>query len=113
MERDLSTKRKLCFVHGTLPRPEDDAIKLEHCESYNNLVIDWIMNTISDSICRSILYIQYASELLKQSEKRFSLINGSRKYTLTKEIYAKKQNNTSISDYDTRMKNLGRVDCFG
>ena len=60
MEIGLSTKRKLAFVQGTLPRPTDDAAKTEQWDACNNLVIAWLMNVVSDTIARSILYVQSA-----------------------------------------------------
>jgi len=54
MEIALSTKRKLSFVHGTLVRPTDDQIKGDQWDACNNLVIAWIMNSVSDSIAESI-----------------------------------------------------------
>ena len=87
MEIALFTKRKLPFVHGTLPRPTDDPIKGDQWDACNNLVISWIMNTVSDSIADSILYIESATEIWKQLEKRFAVSNGARKYKLNKDVY--------------------------
>ena len=70
MEIALSTKRKLPFVHGTLPRPTDDPVKGDQWDACNNLVIAWIMNSVSDSIAESILYIESAVEIWKQLEKK-------------------------------------------
>ncbi|KAJ8425185.1 hypothetical protein Cgig2_004689 [Carnegiea gigantea] len=39
-----------------------------------------------------------------QLEKRFCLSNGSRKYSLNKEVYAMKQDRISMSEYYTKMK---------
>lgn len=65
MEIALSTERKLPFVHGTLPRPTDDPIKGDQWDACNNLVISWIMNTVSDSIADSILHIESDAEIWK------------------------------------------------
>jgi len=106
MEIALSTKRKLPFVHGTLPRPTDDLIKGDQWDACNNLVISWIMNTVSDSIADSILYIESATKIWKQLEKRFAVSNGARKYKLNKDVYNLKQNNSPINEYYTRMKGI-------
>jgi len=87
MEIALSTKRKLPFVHGTLPRPTDDPVKGDQWDACNNLVIAWIMNSVSDSIAESILYIESAAEIWKQLDKRFAVSNGARKYKLNKDVY--------------------------
>lgn len=81
MEINLSTKRKLGFVKGTIPRPED-ATQADQWDTCNNTVIAWIIYAVSDSISQSILYVNSAKEIWTQLENRFSLSNGSRKYQL-------------------------------
>ncbi|XP_021765865.1 uncharacterized protein LOC110730064 [Chenopodium quinoa] len=44
------------------------------------------------------------AEIWNQLEKRFSLVNGSRKYKLNKELYDTKQQSMTISEYYTQMK---------
>ena len=85
MEIALSTKRKIGFVQGTIPKPEGDPAKLEQWEACNNLVISWIMKSVSESISKSILYIRLASHIWKHLESHFNLANGSRKYRLNKD----------------------------
>uniref|UniRef100_A0A7C8YMN2 Retrotransposon Copia-like N-terminal domain-containing protein n=2 Tax=Opuntia streptacantha TaxID=393608 RepID=A0A7C8YMN2_OPUST len=82
MEISLSTKRKLAFVQGTLAKSVDDPQKADQWEACNNMVIAWIMNNVSDSIARSILYVKTAAEIWLQLDKRFAIANGSRKYNL-------------------------------
>ncbi|KAJ8436441.1 hypothetical protein Cgig2_030953 [Carnegiea gigantea] len=75
MEISLSTKRKLVFVHSTLARSTDDAIKAEQWDSCNNLSV---------------------AKIWKQLEKRFAVSNGSRKYQLNREVYSIKQDGCKI-----------------
>ncbi|KAJ8421430.1 hypothetical protein Cgig2_031351 [Carnegiea gigantea] len=83
VEIGLSTKRKL---------------------QYNNLVISRLMTPVSNAIVRSILYVQSFIEVWIQLEKRFCLSNGSKKYSLNREVYSMKQDRVSISKYYTKMK---------
>ena len=99
MEIALSIKRKIGFIHGTIPRPVDDPMKLEQWEACNNLVISWIMNAVSEPISKSIRYIASANQIWKHLESRFNLSNGSRKYRLNKDVYALKQNKCPVSEY--------------
>uniref|UniRef100_A0A7C8ZXR5 Retrotransposon gag domain-containing protein n=1 Tax=Opuntia streptacantha TaxID=393608 RepID=A0A7C8ZXR5_OPUST len=64
------------------------------------------MNSVSEAISRSVLYVESAREIWLQLEKRFRLSNGSRKYRLNKDVYSIKQNGSSVSDYYTRIKGI-------
>ncbi|GJR60478.1 peptidase family M48 protein [Tanacetum coccineum] len=55
VEIALSTKRKLGFIRGTVPRSPDDASLQEQWDTCNNLVIIWLMNYVSESIAKSII----------------------------------------------------------
>ncbi|GKD74326.1 cysteine-rich receptor-like protein kinase 8 [Tanacetum coccineum] len=98
MEIGLSTKRKLGFVRGTVIRM-NDPVQAELWDTCNNVVISWIMNSVSDSIAKSIMFVGTASEIWNQLEKRFALSNGSRKYKLNREIYSFEQKGSSINEY--------------
>ncbi|XP_071688645.1 uncharacterized protein [Rutidosis leptorrhynchoides] len=104
IEIALSTKRKLGFVTGIVVRSADDLVKAEQWDTCNNMVISWIMNSVSDSIVKSIMFIGTASEIWKQLAKRFTLSNGSRKYNLHKEVYSCEQQGSTVSDFYTKMK---------
>lgn len=67
------------------------------------MVISWILSSVSDPICKSVLFVDSAHEMWLQSERRFALSNGSRKYQLNKDLYALKRNGSSINDYYTRI----------
>ncbi|PWA93097.1 serine carboxypeptidase S28 family protein [Artemisia annua] len=103
MEIGLSTKRKLGFIRGTVPRSPDPILS-EQWETCNNIVISWLMASVSESIAKSIMFIGTAYEIWIQLEKRFALSNGSRKYKLNRETYDIVQSGQSISEYYTRMK---------
>lgn len=113
MEINLSSKRKLGFVNGTVPLPTDDEQKAEMWETCNNMVIAWLTGNVSPTIRKSIMYMTTAKEIWLNLEKRFSITNGSRKYKLNKELYEIRQNNMPINDYYTLMKSLWEeVDCM-
>lgn len=113
MEINLSSKRKLGFVTGTVPHPVDDEQKAEMWETCNNMVIAWLTGNVSPTICQSVMYMSTASEIWKNLEKRFAMTNGSRKYKLNKELYEIRQNNATVNEYYTRMKSLWEeVDCM-
>nr|GEU90822.1 cysteine-rich RLK (receptor-like protein kinase) 8 [Tanacetum cinerariifolium] len=104
IEIGLSTKRKLGFVKGTVVRLATDANLGELWDTCNNMVISWIMGSVSKSIARSIMFIGTATEIWQQLERRFSVSDGSRKYKLNKDTYEITQSGSSIGDYFTKMK---------
>ena len=106
VEIALATKRKLGFVQGTISRPTDDDIKAEMWDTCKSMIITLIQNSMTDSIGKSVLFLNSAREIWVQLEQRFSLSNGSRKYKINKEIYEVKQNHSSVSEYYTKLKCL-------
>ncbi|PWA90287.1 hypothetical protein CTI12_AA101250 [Artemisia annua] len=104
IEIGLSTKRKLGFIKGTVARSTDDPNLAELWDTCNNMVICWILGSVSESIARSIMFVDTASEIWLQLEKRFALSDGSRKYKINKDTYAITQSGGSISEYYTQMK---------
>jgi hypothetical protein len=60
----LSAKNKLGFVNGTLPKPsnlyDSQGLAWTFC---NNMVLSWLLNSVSTKIGNSIIYIDDASEI--------------------------------------------------
>lgn len=80
-------------------------IKQEAWDTCNSMVISWLLNNVSDSIKKSVMFHD-ASTIWKQLEQRFSITNGSRKYKLSKENFDTKQNEKSIYEYYIQIKIL-------
>lgn len=113
MEINLSSKRKLGFVKGTVEMPTDDETKAELWETCNNMVIAWITNNLSFNVKKSVMYMTNAKSIWDNLEKRFALTNGSRKYKLNKDLYEVKQNGMPLNDYYTLMKSIWEeLDCL-
>lgn len=105
-EIQLSAKRKLGFVDGSVKRSATESTEATQWDTCNNMVISWLHNNISETIKTSVLFINSAAEIWKQLEKRFSLTNGSRKYKLNKDLFGLKQNGASVNEYFTSMSSL-------
>ena len=99
-----ATKLKLSFVQGTFPRPHDDPIKDDMWDTCNSMVIAWVQNSVSESVGKFILFLDYAREMWTELKQRFCLSNGSRKYRINKEIYEVKQNHCAVNEYYTKLR---------
>lgn len=93
-------------MDGSVTRSTTDDTNALQWDQCNNLVISWIHNNVSENIRNSILFVNTASEIWIQLEKRFSLTNGSRKYKLSRDLYAMKQNKLSVAEYYTKLSSL-------
>ncbi|KAH0749901.1 hypothetical protein KY290_029133 [Solanum tuberosum] len=109
----LSAKNKLGLIDGSLaePLPSDPTHKLwARC---NDMVISWILNSLSKDIAESVLYSRTAKEIWKDLSARFGQCNGAQLYQLQKELSDAVQGNTDITGYFTRIKKLwDELDAF-
>ncbi|KAH0722775.1 hypothetical protein KY290_005427 [Solanum tuberosum] len=109
----LSAKNKLGLIDGSLaePLPSDPTHKLwARC---NDMVISWILNSLSKDIAKSVLNSRTAKEIWKDLSARFGQCNGAQLYQLQKELSDAVQGNTDIAGYFTRIKKLwDELDAF-
>ena len=59
----LGAKRKLGFINGTVPQPEDGSADLDDCWTVNYMIVACIFNTIDPSIHSTISYRGTARDL--------------------------------------------------
>ncbi|KAL2944617.1 Retrovirus-related Pol polyprotein from transposon RE2 [Bienertia sinuspersici] len=81
-----------------------DPVKADAWVTCNNMVISWLMASVSDSIKQSFMFTDSAAEIWEELETKFSVSSGSRKYELCKSMYETKQQSRRISDYYTILK---------
>jgi hypothetical protein len=105
MTMALRAKNKLKFVDGTLIKPSDPD-GAEAWTRCNDMILSWILNSLSKEIAASVIYINTCSEMWMDLKERFSKKNGPRLFQLQKSISALAQDNLSVSAYFTRLKSL-------
>jgi hypothetical protein len=76
-----------------LAKPSVDALEFAAWNRCNNMVLSWILNSVSQEIASSIIYIESAQEMWEDIKERFSQSNGPRIFQLQKAIAALSQNN--------------------
>jgi hypothetical protein len=106
MRRGLGGKNKYQFVDGTIPPPTFDDLNFSAWERCNNLIHSWIMNSVSDNIAQSIVYIDNVLDVWNELKERFSKAVRIRVWKLKTEINNLKQGTGSVNDYYTELRSL-------
>ena len=74
----LSVKNKLRFIDGSIPKLASTDPNLSSWIRNNNIVISWILNSVSKEISASIIFYDYAYEIWFDLKDRFQQNNGPR-----------------------------------
>ncbi|XP_070003332.1 uncharacterized protein LOC142165753 [Nicotiana tabacum] len=82
----LSAKNKLGFIDGTFSESDATSTDFKQWNRCNNMVISWILNSLSKDIAESVLYSKTANEIWKELEVRFGQCSGAQLYQLQKEL---------------------------
>ncbi|XP_059294735.1 uncharacterized protein LOC132047752 [Lycium ferocissimum] len=102
----LTAKNKSGFVDGTTKEPmEGSDLRSAWCRS-NNMVISWLLNSLSRDISESVLYYATAKDIWEELEARFGQSSGARLYQLQKELSDLVQGPSDIATYFTKIKRL-------
>ena len=101
----LSVKNNRGFINGSIAHP--DGFDLNLLSSWirnNNIVISWILNSISKEISASIIYSNLAFDIWLDLKDRFQQSNGPRIFQLHRELINHLQREQSVSVYFTKLK---------
>lgn len=105
MAISLSVKNKMDFVDGSLPKPNESVpIKLKLWIRNNNIVISWLLNSISIEIPASMIYLNTAESIWKELKERFQQSNGPRIFQIKRDLMNLVQVQDSVSIYFTKLK---------
>ena len=104
----LSMKNKTGFVDGSLQAPDiaENPQQYQQWLCNNNMVISWILNSVSKEITPTIIGYLTPAEIWKDLKDRFQQQNGPRLYQIKKDLMNLQQGNLSMSNYFTQMKAL-------
>ena len=108
MQLAISIRNKLEFLDGSISKHSSFDLTLYNAwQRNNNIVISWILNSVSKEISYSILYRESASAIWNDLIKiRFHQRNGPYIFNLKKEQMNLKQDTQSISMYFTKLKTI-------
>ncbi|KAL5565662.1 hypothetical protein UlMin_028826 [Ulmus minor] len=102
----LSVKNKLGFIDGSIPKPQGNDPNLHSWIRNNNIVISWILNSVSKEISASIIFSNSALDIWLDLKDRFQQSNGPRIFQLRRELMNHVQGQNSISIYFTKLKSV-------
>ncbi|XP_075665392.1 uncharacterized protein LOC142635061 [Castanea sativa] len=82
----LTVKKKIGFVNGKISKPDLDSPLYEDWESYNTMVLSWMINSMHVDVSSSIMYCETAREMWIEFQNVFAQGNGPKIYNLQQEI---------------------------
>ena len=78
----LTTKKKIGFVNGKIPKPDLDSPLCEDWESCNTMVLSWMINSMHIDVSSGIMYCEMAREIWIELQNLFSQGNGPKIYNM-------------------------------
>ncbi|XP_059306233.1 uncharacterized protein LOC132057623 [Lycium ferocissimum] len=102
----LSAKNKLGMIDGTSEVPNTSSANYKAWTRCNDMVISWILNSLSKDIVESVLYLKTTQKIWKELATRFGQCNGAQLYQLQKELSDAVQGNSDIASYFTKVKKI-------
>ncbi|XP_065853897.1 uncharacterized protein [Euphorbia lathyris] len=106
MKMALLSKNKLDFVDGTIDAPERDSDMFQDWKRCNNLVLSWVIRSVSPSIQQSVLWLEDARKVWDNLKERFAQSDIFRVANLQGEIFTIKQGMRNVSEYFTCLQKL-------
>lgn len=83
----LSAKNKLGFVNGKIAKPSDsNPENLSVWTRTNDMVISWILNSVSKEISASLIFVDTTAEIWNDLRDRFQQHNGPRIFQIRREL---------------------------
>ncbi|XP_075099180.1 uncharacterized protein LOC142176039 [Nicotiana tabacum] len=76
----LSAKNKIGFIDGSIKEPDLNSDTHKAWNRYNDMVISWLLNSLSKDIADSVLYSKTAKDIRIELEAKFSQCNGAQLY---------------------------------
>lgn len=102
----LSVKNKLGFIDASIQKPASNSDQLTAWIRNNNMVISWILNSVSKDISASIIFGESARDIWLDLQDRFQQSNGPRIFQLRRELINHSQGQNSVSVYFTKLKTI-------
>jgi hypothetical protein len=102
----LVAKNKFRFIDGSIVKPSANDPSLPSWVRCNNMLLSWLLNSVSKEIATSIIFYDNAADMWKDLHDRFNQSNGPRIFQLQKAVSVLHQGANSVSAYYTQLKSL-------
>ncbi|KAH0634455.1 hypothetical protein KY290_037862 [Solanum tuberosum] len=102
----LSAKNKLGFINGSCPAPLKGSNMLKQWIHCNDMVIAWLLNSLSTEIAESVIYSQTAADLWNELEERYGQADGTKLFQLQRAL-----NNMSQGVSDMKKNEKKKLIC--
>ncbi|KAK9733973.1 hypothetical protein RND81_04G104900 [Saponaria officinalis] len=106
MKIALISKNKLGFINGKCAKPADSDPKYQDWIRTNYTVMRWIMHSLSESVARSVSYVESSQQLWEELEERFNQTNAPLLYQLRKDMMQINQGDDSVAEYYSCLKSV-------
>jgi hypothetical protein len=106
MKKAVIMKNKLRFLDGSCPMPDDFDPTYEPWIRCNNLVLSWLMNSVTPAISQSLAYTDSAAQAWEDLKARFFRAVRVRVSSLQREIYALRQDSSTVTEFFTKLKGM-------
>lgn len=83
----LSAKLKLGFIDGSVVKPVDNNTQIAMWNRCNDMVVSWLLNSISTEIRNSVAYLSTAQQIWEDLSTRFSQSNMPRTFQLRRNCH--------------------------
>ncbi|KAH0770853.1 hypothetical protein KY290_014834 [Solanum tuberosum] len=102
----LSAKNKLDFINGKVEIPSESSPLFGQWKRCNDMVIAWLLNSLSKDISESVIYSQTTVDLWSELEERYGQPDGSKLFQLQRELNNISQGSNDVATYYTKLKRI-------
>lgn len=99
----ISVKNKLGFLDGSVPMPEPIESLYPSWLRFNNLLLFWLLKSISKDLASTVPYINLAKHVWDKLKARFAQPDDACIFHLQYQLNLLVQGSLSISDYFTHL----------
>ncbi|XP_062085311.1 uncharacterized protein LOC133791396 [Humulus lupulus] len=102
----IAAKNKTQFINGSLPQPSLSDPYFHAWVQCNNMVMVWILQSVSREIAASIMFQDSATTMWDDLHEWFNQGNGPRIFQLQTSVHTIKQGDSDVNSYFTHLKTI-------